>query len=315
MTAAEIGHAAGIPEDVIRDRFGLDGKHIAGPDDHVSTMSIAAAERLLERTGCAPGEIDVVCYFGSIWRDYDVWSCAPAIQHAIGAANAWAFEMSYVSCGTPVAMKVLRDVLRSDPSVRTVLAVGACRESHLLDYTNRRSRFMFNFADGAAAMLLQRGDGGHEVLESAIISDGSFADAVAVYGGGSRHPASLQTVGEGMHFLDVRDPGAMKERLDPISGARFVDVARRACEKSGIAPEDLALVAPIHFKRSFHEWIMSELGLPPERGVYLRRHGHMSGIDPLVGIDLRRADLSPGDHVLLLAAGTGYSWAASVVRW
>lgn len=315
MTAAEIGTAAVIPEDVVRDRFGLDGKHIAGPDDHASTMSIKAAQRLLDRTGRRAADIDVVCYFGSIWRDYDVWSCAPAIQHGIGATSAWAFEMSYVSCGTPVAMKVLRDLLRSDPTVETVLAVGACRESHLLDYANRRSRFMFNFADGAAAMLLERGDAGHEILESAIVSDGSFADAVAVYGGGSRHPASAETIADGMHYLDVRDPAAMKERLDPISGERFVEVATRACEKSGISTADLALVAPIHFKRSFFEWIMEALGLPPERGAYLRRHGHMSGIDPLVGIDLRRAELTTGDYVLLLAAGTGYSWAATVVRW
>ena len=77
----------------------------------------------------------------------------------------------------------------------------------------------------------------------------------------------------------------------------------------------LALLAPIHFKRSFFEWIIGELGIPEERTEYLRSHGHMSGIDPLVGIDHWRDRLRPGDAVLLLAAGTGYTWAASVIRW
>jgi 3-oxoacyl-[acyl-carrier-protein] synthase-3 len=315
MPAAEIAAASGIPEDVLIERFGLDGKHIAGPEDHVSTMSAAAATQALQRAGVAASEVDVVMYFGSMGKDYYIWSAAPKIQELMGARNAWALEMSYVSCGAPVALKVATDMLRADPDIETMVIAGACRESHFLDYTNQRSRFMFNFGDGAAAAVLRRGDTGHEILASRIISDGRFADDVAIYGGGSRNPTSHETVDAGMHKFDVADPQAMKERLDPTSGPNFVKVAREVCAAAGIAPTDLKLLAPIHFKRSFFDWITAELGIPEERTVYLRRHGHMSGIDPLVGIDMRRADLAPGDYVMCLAAGTGYTWAATVLQW
>jgi len=315
MSAAEIGAAAGIDEAVIVERFGLDGKHIAGPDDHVSTMSAGAAAVALRRAGVEPDEVDVVAYFGSMWKDYVVWSASPKIADLVGAHNAWALEMGNVSCGTPVALKAIGDLLRGSDDVATVLMVGASRESHLLDYTNHRSRFMFNFGDGAAAAVLSTRRPGHEIVASAVITDGRFADDVAVYAGGSRNPASFDTVRERRHYLDVADPVSMKERLDPVSGANFVGVARRACERAGISPADLALLAPLHFKRSFFEWTISELGVPEEKTVYLRRHGHMSGIDPLVGLDEKRDELETGDWVLLLSAGTGYTWAATVVRW
>ncbi len=314
MPAAEIAAASEIPEDVIVERFGLDGKHIAGPDDHVSTMGAAAGRQAVDRAGLAVGDLDLVVYYGSMWKDYNVWSAAPKIQHLMGAENAWALELSYVSCGTPVALKVVGDMMRADADLVNVLVVGACRESHLLDYRNHRSRFMYNFGDGAAAAVLRRG-GGHEIAASAIITDGSFADDVAVYGGGSVHPASIDTVKGGLHYLDVGDAESMRDRLGPVSGPNFVAVARRALDAAGVAPGDVALLAPIHFKRSFFEWILGELGIPEERTAYLRRHGHMSGIDPLVGLDMWRERLRPGDPVLLLAAGTGYTWAATVLRW
>ncbi len=136
MTAAEIGAKAGIPEQIIVDRFGLDGKHIAGPDDHNSDMSARAGLLALERAGVAPEEVDVVAYFGSMWRDYEVWSVSPKIMDLVGATNAWALEMANVSCGAPVALKVAADFLRGADDVDTLLLVGASRESHLLDYTN-----------------------------------------------------------------------------------------------------------------------------------------------------------------------------------
>jgi len=314
MSAADIAAASGIPEEVIVERFGLDGKHISGPDDHASTMGARAAEIALERAGLSAGDVDVIMYFGSMGKDYYIWSAAPKIQNLIGASRAWALEMSSVSHGCPMALKVGRDLIRSDERIGTMLVVGASVESHFLDYGNPRSRFMFNFGDGAAAAVLQRGEG-HEVLESRVITDGRFADAVAIFAGGSRLPASHESVDASRHFFDVPDPEAMKAGLDSISGERFLTVARDVCRAAGLEPSEVALLAPIHFKKSFHDSVVDQLGIDHGRVTYLRRHGHMSGIDPLVGIDMRWDDLSPGDHVLCLAAGTGYSWAATLLRW
>jgi 3-oxoacyl-[acyl-carrier-protein] synthase-3 len=310
MTAAEIGARAGIPEDVIVEKFGLRGKHIAAADEHVSDLSVKAAERLLDEAQVDPKEIDVVMYYGSMYKDYPVWQAAPHIAYRIGATNAFAVEYDNVSHGTSIALRVARNLLRAEDELQTVLLVAACRESYLLDYSNARSRFMFNFGDGAVAGLLRGDADRNEVLGAHTITNGAYSTQVKVPGGGSVDP-------EGYRFLDVQDPEEMKGGLDQESLPRFVAVARGAAERSGLALHELAFVCPLHTKRSMFLALLSELGMREDQAVYLDDTGHMSGVDPLLGLDraVRDGRVRAGDAVLLLSAGTGYTWAASVVRW
>jgi 3-oxoacyl-[acyl-carrier-protein] synthase-3 len=309
MTAAEIAAETDIPEGVVVAKFGLRGKHIAAPDEHVSDMAVTVGEQLLEDAGVDPESIDVVLYFGSMWKDYPVWQAGPAIAHRLGCANAYAVEYANVSYGAPAALRVGRDILVAEPDVERVLAVGASRESYLLDYENERARFMINFGDGAAAALLVKNGGVNEVLGSHGITDGSLSRHVKVPSGGSVDP-------DGEHrSLDVIDQAAMKERLDEISLPNFVRAAEGALARSGASLDDVAYLCGIHMKRSMHASLLRELGLGPERAAYLDDAGHMSGVDPILALDRAQGQLADGDLVLLLAAGTGYTWAASVVRW
>jgi 3-oxoacyl-[acyl-carrier-protein] synthase III len=314
LSAADIAAASSIPEQVILEKFGLRGKHVAGPDEHVSDMSVSAAARLFEEAELDPAEIDVVLYYGSLWKDYAVWQAAPWIAHRLGCGNAYALEYANVSCGTPVALRLARNFLLAEPDLRNVLVVAACRESHLLDYTNQRSRFMFNFGDGAVAALLTR-DAPHELLGCHALTDGSFSLQVKVPAGGSVEPASAESVAARRHFLDVADPAEMKGGLDEVSLPNFVAAAEGAVERSGATLTDVSYLCGIHMKRSMHEAIVAALGVP--RAAYLDDTGHMSGVDSLLALDraARAGDVVEGDLVLLLAAGTGYTWAASVVRW
>lgn len=315
QTSRQIAAATGIPQDVIEQKFGLRGKHVAGPDEHVSKMAAAAARPLLASTD--PGEVGALVYFGSAHKDYHLWSVAPKIQHALGLTGAFAFELMSTSAAGPLALKVARDMLLADPELRSILLVGACRESYVINYRNARSRFAFSFADGAAAAVLRTGADGHRVLASAVITDGAFADDVYVPAGGSVHPASAETLEREMHFLDVADPEGMKARLDPISLQRFVTVVRRAVQRSGYALDDLAFLAPLHTKRSLFEALLRELGLEEEQSFYLEDYGHMSAIDPFVVLAEadRRGRLARGDLVVTLSGGTGYSWAATALLW
>lgn len=321
MTAAEVAERSGIPEHILVDRFGLRGKHIAAPDEHVSDMAVTAALRLLGESAVDPATIDAVVYFGSTFKDYPVWHVAPHIGHRIGARRAFALELDYVSCGAPVAVRVVRDLLRAEPELHRVLAVGACRESYLLDYENERARFMVTFGDGAVAALFDAGDEsdvpGHEVLGAHMITDGSFSLDVKVPAGGSVEPASHASVTARRHLLDVSDPASMKARLDPVTMPAFLDVARVALERSGATLADVSLLCGLHMKRSMHEALRDALGVPADRTVSLDDTGHMSGVDTLLALDRagRAGMLNAGDLVLLLAAGTGYTWAAACVRW
>ena len=317
MTAEEIGAAADIPAWVIEEKFGLRGKHVAADDEHVSDMSVAAASALLEEQDVDPASLGAVVYYGSTWKDRAVWQAAPHVAHRLGATNAFALELDYVSCGTPVAMRVCRDLLVAEPDVGSVLAVAACRESHLLDYSNERARFTFNFADGAVAGLLVADADRNEVLGSRMLTDGSFSMDVHVPAGGSVEPASHATVDANRHTLDVPDPMSMKERLDPVSLPNFRTVAEDACRRSGLALADVDVLCALHMKRSMHAALLDALGLDESQSVYLDDTGHMSGVDSLLGLDraVRDGRITDGDVVLLLAAGTGYTWAANVVRW
>ncbi|MFN2467841.1 MAG: 3-oxoacyl-ACP synthase [Gaiellaceae bacterium] len=310
QTAAEIASASGIPEQVLVQKFGLRGKHIAAEDEHVSDLAVAAGERLLAEHGVDAASIEVVMYFGSTWKDYPVWQAAPWIAHRLGCGNAYAVEYDNVSCGTPVALRLARALLVAEPETRNVLMVAASRESRLLDYANERSRFMFNFGDGATAALLVKDHPRNELLGSYGLTDGSLSLQVKVPGGGSVEP-------EGYRFLDVADPAAMKERLDAVSLDNFVRVAAGALERSGAGLEDISYLCGIHMKHSMHDALLEALGVPQARAAYLDDTGHMSGVDPLLALDraARAGELQDGDLVLLLAAGTGYTWAASVVRW
>ena len=311
MTAAEIAERSGIPEQVIVEKFGLRGKHIAAADEHVSDLSVQAGDRLLQEQGVDPDEIDVVLYYGSTWKDYPVWQAAPWIAHRLGCDRAYAVEYDNVSCGSPVALRLAKDMLVAEDELQTILAVAACRESYLLDYTNERSRFMFNFGDGAVAGLLRKDAESNELLGSYGLTDGSFSLQVKVPSGGSVDPD-----GDG-RFLDVADPASMKDGLDVVSLPNFVRAARGAVERSGLSMTDVSYYCGIHMKRSMHQAILAELGLDPGRAAYLDDTGHMSGVDPLFALDraVRAGEVTEGDVVLLLAAGTGYTWAASVVRW
>jgi 3-oxoacyl-[acyl-carrier-protein] synthase III len=311
MPAAEVAARSNIPESVIVEKFGLRGKHIAAEGEHVSDLSVRAAEALLEETGTDPASIDVVMYFGSMWKDYAVWQAAPWIAHRIGASHAYAVEYDNVSCGTPVALRIARDMLRAEDELRSILVVAACRESYLLDYGNERSRFMFNFGDGAVAGLLVKEGGRNEVLGCHGITDGSFSLQVKVPSGGSVSPNG------GYRFLDVADPAEMKQGLDEVSLANFAAAAKGALERSGATLADVGYLCGIHMKPSMHRALLAELGIDPARAAYLDDTGHMSGVDPLFALDraARAGELEDGSLVLLLAAGTGYTWAAGVVRW
>ena len=207
MSAAEVAEASSIPEQVILEKFGLRGKHIAAPDEHVSDLSVKAAESLLREGDVDPASIDAVVYFGSMWRDYAVWQAAPWIAHRLGCVNALALEYANVSCGGPMALRLARNYLVGDDGLRTLLLVGASRESYLLDYENERSRFMFNFGDGAVAMLLQRDARANELLASHAITDGS-----------------LSLPPEGTFTCNANDPSVMacdpRMRFRPASAVR-----------------------------------------------------------------------------------------------
>ncbi|MEF8900247.1 MAG: 3-oxoacyl-ACP synthase [Halovenus sp.] len=322
VSGVEIAQRSGIPEDVVVEKMGMAEKHVCPPDDdHVTDMCLKAAEDALDDAQREPEEIDLVLYHGSEYKDYIVWSGAANIAKRLGADNAFATESYTLCAGCPIAIRQVRAQLVAD-AIETALLVTASREEDLLDYENADSSFMFNFGSGAAAYVLEAEPSSDRmratVRESHAVTDGSFSEDVIMHAGGSRNPATVETIREGLHYLDVPDPDGMKERIAPVSLPNYLEVAETALGRSGYERDDVDFVAVTHMKRSFYRKLLSELGVDPEEdGYYLDDYGHIQSVDQILALDegLERNRVDPGDLVLFLAAGTGYTWAATVLEW
>jgi 3-oxoacyl-[acyl-carrier-protein] synthase III len=291
-TAAEIAERSGIPEPVVREKFGIESVRVAGPDDQASVMATRAVEAALG--GFPPEELDLLVYCGSEHKDYVVWSAAIDVARQAGAGRAAAFEVHALCAGTPIAIRTVQGMMAEDESIRSAVVVAAARENDLIDYANPRSRFMNNFGAGAGAFLLLR-DHANPVVGGALLTDSRCSRDVVLV--------------EGM--LDVPDPEGMRERLD-VSLGNFLQVGRRALR--GRTPGFVALT---HMKRSMHDAVLAGLGAAPEASWYLSETGHVQAADQALALEqgLRRGLVRPGQTVLLLAAGTGYTWAASAIEW
>ncbi|HEY0735174.1 MAG TPA: 3-oxoacyl-ACP synthase [Herpetosiphonaceae bacterium] len=316
-TAAEIARQTNIPEQVVIEKLGIRRKHIAGPDDQPSQMAARAAQQALASAGVAPSEVDLIIYHGSEYKDYFVWSAAAKIQHLLGATRAYAYEIYALCAGAPLALKVARDQMRADPKLRNVLLVAAARENELVSYENERARFMFNFGAGGSALLLQRGLARNQVLESAVLVDGSFSENVVMRGGGSLNPPSATTIAEDLHRLDVLQLEDMRDRLGAVSLSNFVRVIDEAVSNSGATRDDVKFLAITHMKPSFHRELLRSIGLREEQSVYLEEYGHIQSVDQVLALKLaqERGLLHDGDLIVLAGAGTGYTWSATAVRW
>lgn len=317
LSGQEIAKLGNIPLPVVEEKMGIIEKVVAGPDDHPVEMSIKAAREAIQEANLDAKDIDVVIYIGEEHKEYPIWTAAIKIQEEVGAVNAWAFDVQ-LRCGTAImAMKVAKSLMQADETIQTVLLAGGYRNHDLIDYANERTRFMFNLGAGAGAMILQKHATKNLVLESEIITDGSFSEDVVIPVGGTKHPLTPELLQQGKYFLDVLDPAGMKRRLEQKSLDNFLKVIRRSLEKSSYTEQQVGYVAMLHMKRSAHDFVLHELGLTEDNSIYLSQYGHIGQIDQILSLYLARQQgkLQDGMIISLVSAGIGYAWGAITVKW
>jgi 3-oxoacyl-[acyl-carrier-protein] synthase III len=317
MTSKEISEQAGIPLEVVEQKMGIKQKPIPGEDDHTAQMGIWAAERAIKKANIDPKEIDLVIYIGEEHKEYPLWTAGIKLQHEIGAVNAWAFDTA-LRCGTTImGLKVAKDMMKSDPSINTVLLAGGYRNVDFINYENPRTRFMFNLGAGGGAIILKKGHLENQILESHIITDGSFSEDVYVTTGGTKNPISKENLDAGLYQLDVVDPQGMKERLEQKSMMNFIECIEKALAKSGYQKEDISYVAMLHMKKSAHLYVLDQLGVDHDKSIYLEDYGHIGQMDQILSLELaeQQGKLRKGDIVVLVSAGIGYAWGANIIKW
>ncbi|WP_318505276.1 3-oxoacyl-ACP synthase [Bacillus sp. T3] len=315
MTAQQIADRAGIPVNVVVEKMGIKQKLVPGLEDHTCEMGIFAAKRAIAKAEIDPRSIDVIIYIGEEHKEYPLWTAGIKLQQEIGAVNAWAFDVA-LRCGTTImGLKLAKSLMNGDPAIKTVLLAGGYRNVDFINYQNQRTRFMFNLGAGGGAILLKKGYGANIVLDTEIMTDGSFSEDVIVPVGGTKKPLTKENLD--LYMLDVTDPEGMKRRLEQKSMANFLKVIRSSLKKSGYKEEDVSYVGLLHMKRSAHEYVLSQLGLSLDQSIYLEDYGHIGQIDQILSLELaeKAGKLKKGDIVVLVSAGIGYAWGATTIRW
>lgn len=175
LTATDIAEQSGLPEWVVREKLGINQKHIAGPDDHPNEMAIKAAQDCLSKTDIPPKEIDVVLCTTEEWREYLLWTSGIHLAYEIGATRAWGIDIHTRCCTTVAALKMAKDMMIADPDINKVLIGGGYRIGDFINFRTLDTTLLFNIGAGAGALLLRKNWPRNHVLGARIITDGSMS--------------------------------------------------------------------------------------------------------------------------------------------
>lgn len=317
ISAADLSASTGVPEDVIARKFGVKRKPVAGPEDSTAVMGIKAARKALAQAGVEAKDLDLVLWCGAQHKDYPCWLAGLYVANELGASNAWSFDMEAMCGSMMAALDVAKSLMLARDDLDTVLLVSGYRNNDLIDLAEPTTRFMMDIGSGGSACVLRKNAGRNAILGSAFKGDGSLSLDCVVPTLGTRAWPPRQGDLEKAHFV-VADEPAFKAKLGEKTMPNFYWVIDRALELSGgLSRSHIGYLAVLHFKKSAHVAILSELGISDAHTTYLDDCGHVGQNDQLISIELGLASgkIHDGDNLVLVGAGLGFVWAASVVRW
>lgn len=320
MTAAEIADATGgvWAEQAVREKLGIVRKPVPGPNDGTQEMGARAAQDAIDRSGIDPKDIDVILCVGEEWKEYPLTTSALYIQDRIGATNAWGIDLANRCCTTLSTLKMAKDMLQGDDEIDTILVAGGYRNGDFVDYTDKTASMFFDLGAGGGAFVVRKGMDENLLLGSHIVADGSLVHTAGVEIGGINRPFTPQTVDEGYHSLRLLEPEPMKNRLNEVSLTNWYHCIDESLRKSGgLTRADIDYLGVLHFKRSQHLAMLAGLGLAEDQTTYLENYGHLGQVDQMLTLHLglESGKITDGSLVALIAAGIGYVWASTCIRW
>jgi 3-oxoacyl-[acyl-carrier-protein] synthase-3 len=205
----------------------------------------------------------------------------------------------------------------ADPQINTVMVVGGYRNGDFVDYTDKDMSMMFDLAAGGGALILKKNYGKNIVLGSHIIGDGSLSRTAGVKIGGINEPFTKDNIEAGYRSLKLFDAKKMKDRLNEVSMKNWYTCIDESLRQGGKTRADIGYLAILHFKKSAHLALLADLGLREDQSIYLDQYGHLGQIDQILSLHLglEGGKIKDGTHVVTLAAGIGYVWAANLIQW
>ncbi|MBI4544175.1 MAG: ketoacyl-ACP synthase III [Gemmatimonadetes bacterium] len=309
LTNVELEQMVDTSDAWIRERTGIRERRIAAPEVGCAEMGAEAAKLAMKRAGVEPGELDVIVV-ATATPDRLLPATACDLQALLGASNAAAFDVSAACSGFIYALSVAEGQLAARRG-EIALVVSTEKMSSIVDWCDRATCVLFG--DGAAAAVLRRSSNGRGIVSSFLRSDGTLAELLWRPAGGTRLPLNVALLDEKAHLLRMAGREVFKAAVRSMAEA-----ADQALLRAGLTAEDIDLLIPHQANLRIIEATARYVNIPMEK-VYVNvdRYGNMSSATVAVALDeaLEEGRLGPGSHVLLVAFGAGFTWAAMVLRW
>jgi len=309
LTNFDLEKMVDTSDEWIRTRTGIEQRRIADPGVATSDLALAAARAALQQAGLAPTDLDLIIV-ATVTPDTFFPCTAAILQHALGAAGATAFDLLVGCTGFIYGLAVAREMIGTGAYHRA-LVTGAETLSKITDWQDRSTCVLFGDAAGSAIMApVPEGRG---VLSYSLGNDGTSADALTIPAGGSRLPASAETVANRLHYLQMEGPEVFK-----FAVRAMVESSVDAVSRAGLAMADIDVVIPHQANLRIMDAAAKRLHLPSERFVRnVDRYGNTSAASIPLALDeaLAAGRIHPGDCVMLSSFGAGLSWGTMVIRW
>lgn len=309
LTNHDLERMVDTNDEWITTRTGIKERRIAAEDQASSDLAYEASLKAMDAAGVSADDIDLIIV-ATITPDMFFPSTACILQEKLKAKNAAAFDLSAACSGFIYGLANAANFIATG-TYNYALVVGSECLSKITDYTDRNTCILFG--DGAGAVVLGPSEAGKGFLSFELGADGAGGDLLKLMGGGSRNPASQDSIENKWHYIHMNGREVFKFAVKVMNSA-----AEKAMEKAGIIKSDIDLLVPHQANMRIIQSSLNRLELPEDKCVInLDRYGNVSAASIPIALAeaVEQGKISDGDNVVLVGFGGGLTWGASVIKW
>ncbi|HEY2810575.1 MAG TPA: beta-ketoacyl-ACP synthase III [Rhabdochlamydiaceae bacterium] len=309
LTNRDLESMVDTSDEWIVTRTGMKERRIAREDEYTSDMAFQASLRALETAKIEPNAIDLILV-ATLTPDFVFPSTACLIQARLKAENAAAVDVMAACTGYIYCLSQAKAYIEAG-IYKNILIVASEKLSSIVNYKDRNTCILFG--DGASACVVSGQGNGLMLRDISLGADGEVAELLILPAGGSRRPASLDTVNAGLHYLQMEGKEVFKHAV------RRMEMASRAClERAGLTGEEINWMIPHQANTRIIEAIAKRFDVPMEKVfMTIHKYGNTSASSIGIALDelIKEHGLKHKDNILLLAFGAGLTWGASLLTY
>ena len=309
LTNADLEKLVATNDEWIVQRSGIRERHIVEETEATSDLALRAAQQALERANLVADDIDFIAV-GTTTPDMIFPSVGNILQQRLGCKRIGSVDMLAACAGSVYSLSIGAQFIQTG-KYRRVLCVGAETLSRITDFTDRGTCVLL--ADAAGAAVLEPSTDESGLIDFDLYSDGQYWDLLYMPGGGSRHPATHETVDKRMHYAKMKGAEVFK-----VAVRMFAECTERILTRNGFSAADVNLFIPHQANLRIIEAACKRVNLPMERVfVNVDRYGNTGAASVYVALEeaLAAGRIKRGDLVLMAAFGGGFAWGAVLMRW